>query len=222
MPSAPERGVPFKKDDVRARAAIVRARAAVASDLEALRLDVTGCTACTLCADRQRTVFADGDGSAGVLFVGWAPGSLEEEQGKPFLGRSGKLLTDIIEKGMGLPRSKVMITNVHKCRPAEDRDPTAAEAHICSPWLERQIELSGARVVVPLGERAAGHLLRRPNTPLESLRGQVHRVGGYKVIATYDPALLLEDPSKKRACWADIQRAMAELGLGPPGQRSPK
>ena len=148
MPFAPERGVPFKKDDVRARAAIVRARAAVASDLEALRLDVAGCTACTLCADRQRTVFADGDGSAGVLFVGWAPGSLEEEQGKPFLGRSGKLLTDIIEKGMGLPRSKVMITN--------------------------------------------------------------------------DPALLLEDPSKKRACWADIQRAMAELGLGPPGQRSPK
>ncbi|MCZ6597931.1 MAG: uracil-DNA glycosylase [Planctomycetota bacterium] len=186
-------------------------------DLESLRAAVARCTSCELCHGRTQTVFADGNGSAGVLFVGEAPGFHEDRQGLPFVGRAGQLLTEIIEKGMGLRREDVLICNVLKCRPPENRDPTGLEKRTCTPWLDRQIELANPRVIIPLGRHAAGHVLGS-EAPLGRLRGRVHEQGGRKIIPTYHPAYLLRNPAAKKDCWRDIQLAMAELGLTAPGK----
>lgn len=190
-------------------------RAQAAPDLASLAAEVAGCNACSLCQTRTRTVFADGTGAAGVLFVGEAPGYHEDREGLPFVGRAGALLTDIIQKGMGLARSEVMIANVLKCRPPENRDPSGVEKRLCTVWLERQIELANPRVIVALGRHAAGHLLSSP-AAMGRLRGRVWERGGRKVVATYHPAFLLRSPRFKRDCWQDVQLAMGELGLEPP------
>lgn len=190
----------------------VRARAVAAADLQSLRAGVAACTSCGLCATRTQTVFADGDGRARVMFVGEAPGADEDASGVPFVGRAGKLLSDIIEKGMGLPRTQVYIANVLKCRPPENRDPTPAEKRVCTPWLDRQIELVNPQVLIPLGRHAANHVLGT-DLPMGRLRGQVHELGGRKVVPTFHPAFLLRSPGMKKECWADIQLAMEILGL---------
>jgi DNA polymerase len=215
-PPAPDR--PLTKDEVRARAEAVRAVAARCPDLATLAQAVAGCTACGLCRTRIQTVFADGDGSAGVLFVGEAPGQQEDERGVPFVGPAGQLLSAIIEKGMGLPRATVLIANVLKCRPPGNRDPLPSEKAICTGWLDRQMELAGARVIVPLGRHAAGHVLGC-DVPLGRLRGAVHERDGRKVVPTFHPAYLLRSPAMKKDCWQDIQLAMDALGLTPPPKK---
>jgi uracil-DNA glycosylase family 4 len=186
------------------------AQASDFKDLQSLREAVAGCQACDLCETRTQTVFLDGDGSAGVLFVGEAPGQNEDEQGVPFVGRAGRLLTDIIEKGMGLKRSEVAIANVLKCRPPGNRDPQASEKAACTPWLERQIELLDPKVVIALGRHAAGYLLDS-DAPLGKMRGRVRDWKGRKLVATYHPAFLLRSPGFKRDCWQDIQLALGVL-----------
>jgi DNA polymerase len=158
-------------------------------------------------------VFLDGDGTSGVLFVGEAPGQNEDEQGVPFVGPEGSLLTDIIEKGMGLKRSEVAIANVLKCHPPGNRDPLAGEKAACTPWLERQIELLDPKVVIALGQPAAGYLLDS-DAPLAQMRGRVLDWKGRKLVATYHPAFLLRSPESKRDCWQDIQMAMGVLQQG--------
>jgi len=204
-----------------------RAKAAGAPDLAALEGIVAACTACSLCRTRKQTVFADGPdagkGKTRVLFVGEAPGQREDEQGVPFVGPAGQLLTDIIEKGMGLSRAEVTIANVLKCRPPENRDPTPEEKALCTPFLDRQIELVDPEVIVPLGRHAAQHLLGSTDS-MGRLRQRVHRptgrLAGRSVVPTYHPAYLLRSPSMKKDCWADIQLAMGELGLPvPPPKR---
>ena len=138
----------------------IRARAASCVDLASLREAVAACTACSLCRTRKQTVFMDGSGKVPVMFVGEAPGASEDEQGVPFVGRAGALLTDIITKGMGLRREDVVIANVLKCRPPDNRDPTDVEKTLCTPWLDRQIELIDPKVVIPLGGHASKHLLK--------------------------------------------------------------
>jgi DNA polymerase len=182
-------------------------------DLPSLREAVAGCQACDLCQTRTQTVFLDGDGTAGVLFVGEAPGQNEDEQGVPFVGRAGRLLTDIIERGMGLQRSEVAIANVLKCRPPGNRDPQVSEKSACTPWLERQIELLDPKVVIALGRHAAGYLLGS-DAPLGQMRGRVRDWKGRKLVATYHPAFLLRSPGFKRDCWQDIQLAMGVLQSG--------
>ena len=186
-------------------------------DLGTMAEAVAGCRACGLCQGRTQTVFADGTGRARVMFIGEAPGFHEDRQGVPFVGRAGQLLTDIIEKGMGLKREDVFIANVLKCRPPDNRDPTAEEKRLCTPWLDRQVELVDPKVLIPLGRHAAGHILGS-EASMGRLRGRVHDLGGRKVVPTYHPAYLLRNPSAKRECWQDIQLAMAELGLEPPGR----
>ncbi|MEW6073412.1 MAG: uracil-DNA glycosylase [Planctomycetota bacterium] len=187
--------------------------------LEALRREVAACTACGLWRTRTQTVFADGTGRAGVLFIGEAPGQHEDEQGIPFVGRAGALLTDIIEKGMGLARWDVAIANVLKCRPPENRDPSPEETRACTPFLDRQIELLAPRVIVTLGLHASQHVLKS-TLPMGRLRGRVHRIGGRIVVPTYHPAYLLRSPERKKDCWQDIQLAMDELGLPRPPERA--
>ena len=181
-----------------------------------MRRGVAECTACGLCRTRTQTVFSDGDGRAGVMFVGEAPGEQEDLTGVPFVGPAGKLLSDIITKGMGLAREQVYIANVLKCRPPGNRDPSELEKIVCTGWLDRQIELVNPRVIVPLGRHAACHVLGVERS-MGALRGRVHERGGRKVVPTYHPAYLLRSPGMKRACWEDIQLAMRELGLPPRG-----
>ncbi len=192
-----------------------RRRARACTNLDGLRTLVAACTACELCRTRTQTVFADGSGKARVLFVGEAPGQREDEQGVPFVGRAGALLTDIIEKGMGLPRQEVHIANVLKCRPPRNRDPKPEEKALCTPYLDRQIELVDPEVLITLGLHASQHVLQS-TASMGRLRGRVHRLGGRKVVATYHPAFLLRSPHMKKECWKDIQLAMGELGLSSP------
>lgn len=199
-----------------------RERAAACATLEALRGEVAGCQACALARTRTQTVFCDGPERARVMFVGEAPGQHEDEQGVPFVGAAGRLLTDIIVKGMGLARGEVHIANVLKCRPPGNRDPEPLEKALCTPFLDRQIELVDPEVLIPLGLHAAQHVLGSALS-MGRLRGRVHAwraPGGRprKVVPTYHPAYLLRDPSKKKDCWQDIQLAMRELGLEPPGR----
>jgi uracil-DNA glycosylase family 4 len=190
------------------------ALAPACADLAALAEAVAGCRACALCESRSRTVVADGTGRARVMFVGEAPGAAEDARGVPFVGPAGQLLTDIITKGMKLAREDVYIANVLKCRPPDNRDPSPRETALCTPWLDRQIELVDPLVLIPLGRHAAMHVLGQ-EAPLGRLRGRIHEVGGRKVVPTYHPAYLLRSPDKKKECWQDIQLAMGILGLRP-------
>lgn len=200
------------------KAAENRALAQACPDLASLAQAVSRCTACDLCKTRTQTVFSDGTGRVPAMFIGEAPGENEDRQGVPFVGRAGALLTDIITKGMGLAREDITIANVLKCRPPENRDPTEAEKVMCTPWLDRQIELVNPRVIIPLGRHAAMHVLGL-EASMGALRARVHDRGGRKVVPTYHPAFLLRSPDKKKECWQDIQLAMRELGLAAPARR---
>jgi len=186
------------------------AQAPAAADLARLAAAVAACQACELCQTRTQTVFADGNGSARVMFVGEAPGADEDAQGVPFVGRAGQLLTDIITKGMQLRREDVYIANVLKCRPPGNRDPQRSEKETCTPYLDRQIELVDPAVIIPLGKHASQHVLKS-DLSMGRMRGRVHVVGGRQVVPTYHPAFLLRSPHMKKECWKDIQLAMALL-----------
>jgi DNA polymerase len=202
---AAQRGV------ARARSVEAPAKAEVQAPVQ-LPAAVEACRACPLGSLRARSVCADGTGQAGVLFVGNAPGAEDEARALPFAGRAGQLLTDIIEKGMGLRREQVAITHRLKCRPPDDRAPLPEEAQACAPWLEQQIQQLQPRVLVALGAEAGNQLLGS-NSTLDQLRGRVHVHARAKMIVTFHPEHLLRVPEDKKECWKDIQLAMRELGL---------
>ncbi len=182
--------------------------------LEAVREDIGECTRCALAAGRNKIVFGDGDPNARLMFVGEGPGADEDAQGLPFVGRAGQLLNNMIT-AMGLKREQVYIANVVKCRPPKNRVPEPSEAHTCSAFLFRQIDIIRPEIIVALGATAATYLLGGKSS-LSSLRGRIHHVRGAKLIVTYHPAFLLRDPTQKKEAWKDLQIAMAELGLPMP------
>ena len=173
-------------------------------DLEALRAVVERCTRCSLHQTRANAVFGEGDPSARVVCVGEAPGAVEDETGRPFVGRAGKLL-DRLLMSIGLPRESVFICNVLKSRPPKNRDPLPDEVEACSPYLLRQLELIDPVVIVAFGAFAARTLLDS-KAALGKLRGATHRYAGYPLVATYHPAALLRNPGWTRATWEDLQR----------------
>lgn len=197
-----------------------RRRASACAGLGELRALVQACQACGLERTRTQTVFADGREGARIMFVGEAPGEQEDLSGVPFVGAAGQLLTDIIQKGMGLARGEVYIANILKCRPPGNRDPSPDEKALCTPYLDRQLELVDPELVIALGTHAAQHLLRS-ELSIGRLRGKVHTFGRRKLVATYHPAYLLRTPTAKKDCWQDIQLAMRELGLAPPSRPAP-
>jgi len=186
------------------------------SDAPTLELLAEEVAACTLCAElastRTQTVFGIGDPKARLCFLGEAPGAEEDRQGEPFVGRSGKLLTDIIEKGMKLKRSDVYILNVLKCRPPSNRNPTPAESTNCRRFLNRQLDLIQPEFICCLGAVAAQNLLDT-TTPIGQLRGKIHTYRNTKVICTYHPAYLLRNPPAKAETWKDIRLLMQEMGM---------
>jgi uracil-DNA glycosylase len=172
-----------------------------------LRARVAACTRCTLCNTRTQTVFGVGNQAAQWLIVGEAPGAEEDRQGEPFVGRAGQLLNSMLH-AIGLPREQVYIANVLKCRPPGNRDPSAAEAAECLPYLEQQIALLKPKVMLAVGRIAAQNLLRTDVT-LGRLRQQVHVFGASRVplVVTYHPAYLLRTPTDKRKAWEDLKFA---------------
>ena len=179
--------------------------------LPKIQTDLGDCTRCKLHKGRNKIVFGDGNPKAELVFVGEGPGHDEDVQGLPFVGRAGKLLTQMIE-AMGLRRKDVYICNVVKCRPPENRAPEKEEVATCSPFLLRQIDAIAPKVIVCLGSVAAQTLLET-NRGISQFRGQWLEFRGRKLLATYHPAYLLRNPSAKSEVWKDLQKVMAVLGL---------
>ncbi len=176
-----------------------------------IREDIGDCTRCKLHKGRNKIVFGDGNPKAKLVFVGEAPGADEDKQGLPFVGRAGKLLTQMIE-AMGLRRQDVYICNVVKCRPPDNRKPEDDEVSTCSPYLLRQLDTIQPKVLICLGAVAAQTLLET-NRGISQFRGEWMDWRGHKLIATYHPAYLLRNPAAKADVWKDLQKVMAELGL---------
>jgi uracil-DNA glycosylase len=184
-------------------------------ELLAIRRELGDCRRCGLAGGRKTLVFGVGDPRAELMFVGEGPGADEDEQGEPFVGRAGQLLTKMIE-AMGFRRSDVYIANVVKCRPPGNRDPEPDEIEACEPFLGRQIAAIRPRVVVALGRFAVQTLLRDP-TPISRQRGKWREYEGVKLMPTFHPAYLLRNPGEKKAAWEDLKLVMKEFGKAPPG-----
>jgi DNA polymerase len=181
--------------------------------LEALGAFLSDCTRCKLSGlGRTQVVFGVGNPTARLMFVGEAPGHEEDLRGEPFVGKAGQLLTEMIEKGMGLRRQDVYIANVIKCRPPGNRDPEPDEVASCEGFLRRQIALVKPEVLVGLGRVAVQSLLKT-TTRIGLLRGKWHEYEGTPLMATFHPAYLLRNPGDKRAAWEDLKLVMARLGL---------
>ena len=184
--------------------------------LRVICADVARCARCAeLASSRTQTVFGSGNPTSELVFVGEGPGADEDAQGLPFVGRSGKLLTDMIEKGMGIPRDSVFICNVVRCRPPQNRNPHPDEAAACRPFLDATLDVVRPKFICCLGSIAAKNLLD-VDVPIGRLRGKVHDYRGIKVICTYHPAYLLRNPPAKKDAWADLQLLMREMGLPAP------
>jgi uracil-DNA glycosylase family 4 len=184
--------------------------------LQERRTEALGCTKCGLCETRTQVVYSAGTARYPLMFVGEAPGFHEDQQGVPFVGRAGQLLTDIIT-AMGFRREDIYIANVLKCRPPENRDPLPHEIEACWPWLEEQIELVRPRVLCTVGKYSAQLLTGAgPRATIGSMRGKVYRYKGLPVVPTYHPAFLLRSPGYKRATWEDVQ-LVRELYLAAEG-----
>ncbi len=184
---------------------------------EDLRARALGCTACRLCETRTKVVFGEGDPRAELMFVGEAPGHDEDLQGRPFVGRAGQKLTEMIE-AMGYARAEVYIANVLKCRPPENRDPAADEAEKCRPYLLRQIALVSPKVICALGRHALKALTGYEG-PISRVRGRPMEFEGRIVVPTWHPAYLLRNPPSKREAWEDLKAILRILGRPVPGSK---
>lgn len=183
-----------------------------AGSLADLRTVIGDCQRCKLAPHRTRLVFGVGNPDAELVFVGEAPGRDEDQQGEPFVGAAGQLLTEIIVKGMKIRRQDVYIANIIKCRPPQNRNPEPDEIAACEPFLKRQLALIRPKAIVALGTFAAQCLLRT-RTPISRLRGVWTDYQGIPLMPTFHPAYLLRNPGDKRLVWRDIQQVMARLGL---------
>ncbi len=192
--------------------------------LKALAADVSACQNCSLSQTRINVVPGEGNANARLVFVGEAPGQSEDEQGRPFVGRAGKLLDNIIA-AMGLTRDDVYICNILKCRPPDNRDPQKSEVESCCHFLYEQLNIIDPEVIVALGTHAA-HTLLETSTPIGQLRGKMHNYHPaglnkpIKLAATYHPAYLLRNytPDTRAKVWDDMKKVLSELDLPVPGK----
>jgi DNA polymerase len=176
---------------------------------EILRSQIASCQQCTLCETRTQTVFGVGSPTADLMFVGEAPGKDEDLQGIPFVGRSGQLLTKMIE-AMGSNRDDVFIVNILKCRPPENRNPSPFQIEKCSPYLKQQIAMVKPKVICTLGNFATKTLLQT-ETSIAKIRGQKFKYEGVILIPTYHPAYLLRRDTMKKYVWEDLKLVMSLL-----------
>ncbi len=174
-------------------------------NVEELAAMVRECPRCPLCESRTHAVPGEGPSDARLIVVGEGPGAVEDETGRPFVGRAGELLTEILE-AIYLPRDKVFICNVVKCRPPNNRKPQQDEIDACVPYLYRQIEVIRPTVILAMGATAAETLLKTRQS-LGAFRNKVHEFRGIPLVVTYHPAALLRNPHWKKPTWDDVRIA---------------
>ncbi|MEO5770420.1 MAG: uracil-DNA glycosylase [Polyangia bacterium] len=199
--------------DVAAHVAVVDAevvhQAVGATGLRLVRDELGDCTRCKLSAGRKNLVYGVGNPEAHLVFVGEGPGADEDEQGEPFVGKAGQLLTKMIG-AMGYDRADVYICNVVKCRPPGNRNPEPDEIAACEPFLKKQLAAIRPRMIVALGKFAAQCLLH-DDSPISRLRGNFRTYEGIPLMPTFHPAYLLRDPTKKKEAWDDLKAVLAAL-----------
>jgi DNA polymerase len=218
-PPAPARDAPPEGAAARAKTAEALPLLAAAApaeaawgdppELEEVRRVLGDCTRCGLAAGRQKIVFGDGNPRADLMFVGEGPGKDEDRRGLPFVGRAGELLTQMIENGLGIPRSEVYICNIVKCRPPNNRTPLDGEVAACRPFLDGQIAAVRPKVIVALGKPAASLLLGR-DVAITRIRGTWHTYHGIPLMPTLHPAYILRQytPENRRHVWEDLKAAL--------------
>lgn len=185
--------------------------------LALLAEQVKGCTKCSLHESRTQTVFARGNGSSGLCFVGEGPGADEDAQGFPFVGAAGQLLDRMIA-AMGIARDDVYVCNIVKCRPPQNRTPEPDEMSACMPYLTEQLALVEPQVIVALGKTALQGLFGSVES-ITRVRGRWRLYQGrIAVMPTFHPAYLLRNPAGKREVWADLQLVLKHLGRSVPGK----
>lgn len=175
------------------------------ASLDAVAALIAGCRLCQLCETRTNTVPGEGNPRAALMLVGEGPGETEDQTGRPFVGKAGQLLDQMLA-AIDCPRSSVFIANIVKCRPPGNRKPLPDESAACLPYLHRQIALVRPRVLLALGGTAAEALLGVKQT-LGAMRLQVHRYDTTPLIVTYHPAALLRNPNWKKPAWDDVRIA---------------
>jgi len=180
------------------------------NDMQQLRQQALTCHLCELSKQRTNVVFGEGNEHADILFIGEGPGVNEDIQGKPFVGKSGELLTKMIENVLEIKREDVYIANIVKCRPPNNRVPSTEEAYTCRPYLFKQIELIKPKLIITLGSTAYQYLTD-DNTPITQVRGVLRKDDEYTIIPTFHPSYLLRNPSAKKEVYADLLKAKSFL-----------
>lgn len=177
--------------------------------LDQVREQLGDCRRCGLCEGRKEIVFGSGNPNADLMFIGEGPGEQEDIQGLPFVGRAGELLTQMIEKGINIPRDDVYICNIVKCRPPKNRNPLPVEVSACRPFLDGQIDAVSPKVIISLGKPAAGLLLDR-EVAITRIRGTWHEYRGIPLMPTLHPAFILRQytPENRRLVWEDLKAAV--------------
>ena len=166
-------------------------------ELKEIEIEVNNCEKCRLCGNRLNAVFGEGNIDADIMFTGESPGKEESEQGRPFVGRSGKLLNAWIIKELGLTRKDVYIANIIKCRPPSNRNPQPDEVELCLPYLNKQIEIIKPKIIILLGAVALKSLFQNNNLGIMKCRGKWLSYNDIPVMPTYHPAFLLRQMSEK-------------------------
>jgi DNA polymerase len=178
------------------------------STLDKLKEQARKCHLCELSKSRTHVVFGEGNPQADIMFIGEGPGATEDSMGRPFVGRSGELLTKMIENVLLIKREETYIANIVKCRPPGNRTPTPTEAHTCQPFLMKQIEIIKPKLIMTLGGTAY-HYMTGDDTGITKVRGTVIKKDGYILIPTYHPSFLLRNPSAKKEVFEDLKKAKA-------------
>jgi len=175
-------------------------------NLKELQNQVLNCHLCNLSKTRNKVVFGEGSPTAKMMFIGEAPGREEDIQGRPFVGASGKMISDMIKNVFKMKREEIYIANIIKCRPPQNRNPEESEVASCIGYLFKQIEIIQPKLILTFGRIAFQYLLD-DNTPISKARGKLYNYKGIKVIPTYHPSYLLRMPSKKRETLQDLNFA---------------
>ncbi len=195
------KSVPFKKSDL----------SDMPSTLLELQTYLSDCSLCNLSKSRKNIVFGEGNPQADIMFVGEGPGELEDDTGRVFVGRSGELLTRIIENVLKLRREDVYITNIVKCRPPLNRAPSEEEAQRCKPFLIKQIEIVKPKIIIALGATSYSYLTGDMDGKISKVRGEMINFGSAKLMPTFHPSYLLRNPSAKKEVMSDMLKVKAIL-----------
>jgi len=181
------------------------------NNLDKLKDTAQKCFLCQLSKGRKNVVFGEGNPKADLMFIGEGPGAVEDEMGRPFVGRSGELLTKIIETTLELKREDLYIANIVKCRPPMNRAPTEDEAKTCLPYLLKQIELIDPKIIVTLGSTGYKYLTGDLKSSISKIRGEIINYSNIILMPTFHPSFLLRNPSAKRYVFNDMKKIKAML-----------